>query len=637
MVFDNAVAIGRDTRIREVTAANLNLIFTHGYWYGNASQTLYRPLTTLSYLFNYAVLASGTNLVSYHWINFLVHAANTALVYLLVLLLLEEAPLAFAAAAIWSLHPILTESVTNIVGRADLLAAFGILAALLCYIQAVSAIGRRRFLWLAALALSAAIAIFSKENGIVVIPVLFLYDLVFRSGPSWRSRVPGYLAAALPVALFLTIRTAIFSGAFIDPIAFTDNPLVAAGFWTARLTAIQVFGRYLLLLVWPYRLSCDYSYNQIPLSGLTDWKTLVSLAAVIALAAAAIFFWRRSKPVCFLIAFSFAALLPTANLLFPIGTIMAERFLYLPAIAIAVCGVLTWRAAGKRWTPVRSSGSILLALVLTALAIRTWARNSDWADNLSLWSNDVQSAPASYKTHGNLAAALEFHHDREASAQEAERSLAILASLPDSRKPAAPYAAAARAWREMGDATADPAQKSAWYRKALDTALTGRRIDREQSRLLHREAGSETVYLELGRLYQRLSQPHEALEALEYGRRFAHDGAISEELATLYQSKGEWNRAAISYMESLAMNPDNPSIPVKLAELYRRMDPAGCALANGALNLNCPLVHTHLCTSARNLGQLYRSQHRTLEAETVESQAIRNFGCSAGSASSLHE
>src|SRR5579862_9061405 len=99
---------------------------------------LYRPFTTLSYLFNYAVLGSRTDPASYHWINFAVHALNIALVYLLGLLLLEEVPLAFAVAALWALHPVLTESVTNIVGRADLLAAFGVLTGLLCYARAVS-------------------------------------------------------------------------------------------------------------------------------------------------------------------------------------------------------------------------------------------------------------------------------------------------------------------------------------------------------------------------------------------------------------------------------------------------------------------------------------------------------------------
>ena len=112
---------------------------------------------------------------------------------------------------------------------------------------------------------------------------------------------------------------------------------MGAGFWTARLTAVKVIGKYLWLLLWPSRLSCDYSYNQIPLFTWGDWKALAAVAACVALAAVAIVCYRRSKPVFFFIAFFFAALAPTSNLAILIGTIMAERFLYLPSIGFAGC------------------------------------------------------------------------------------------------------------------------------------------------------------------------------------------------------------------------------------------------------------------------------------------------------------
>src|ERR1700682_4163590 len=57
--LDNNLLILQDTRIRAATSGNIDLILGQDYWYGNAASTLYRPLTTLSYLFNYAVLGSG--------------------------------------------------------------------------------------------------------------------------------------------------------------------------------------------------------------------------------------------------------------------------------------------------------------------------------------------------------------------------------------------------------------------------------------------------------------------------------------------------------------------------------------------------------------------------------------------------
>src|SRR6202167_2851287 len=124
-VYDNESAILVDARVHEANLYNVHRIFTEGYWVNQPSTDLYRPVTTLSYLLNYAILGNGSNPAGYHWVNLVLHAANVSLVYALGILIFgETAPgLALALAAIWGLHPLLTEGVTNIVGRAELLAA----------------------------------------------------------------------------------------------------------------------------------------------------------------------------------------------------------------------------------------------------------------------------------------------------------------------------------------------------------------------------------------------------------------------------------------------------------------------------------------------------------------------------------
>src|SRR5437868_11793088 len=96
-VFDNSILM-QDTRIKALTPENINLILTQEYWYNWSLTGLYRPLTTFSYLFNYAILGNGTHPAGYHWINFGLHAVNIALVYALGLLLLGEIAPAFAMA-----------------------------------------------------------------------------------------------------------------------------------------------------------------------------------------------------------------------------------------------------------------------------------------------------------------------------------------------------------------------------------------------------------------------------------------------------------------------------------------------------------------------------------------------------------
>src|SRR5262245_39609439 len=81
--LDNKGLLLEDPRIRQATAENLGLILHHTYWWPRGEAGLYRPFTTLSYLFNYAILGNADQPVGYHWINFLLHFGNVLLVYAL--------------------------------------------------------------------------------------------------------------------------------------------------------------------------------------------------------------------------------------------------------------------------------------------------------------------------------------------------------------------------------------------------------------------------------------------------------------------------------------------------------------------------------------------------------------------------
>ena len=105
--FDNQAAILGDSRIQSVTAANIQQILTQDYW-PHQPAGLYRPLVTLSYLFNYAVLGSGPRPAGYHLVNLALHALNATLVYILGLLLFRNRWCAGAMAALWAVHPVLT-------------------------------------------------------------------------------------------------------------------------------------------------------------------------------------------------------------------------------------------------------------------------------------------------------------------------------------------------------------------------------------------------------------------------------------------------------------------------------------------------------------------------------------------------
>jgi len=402
-VYDNESAILQDARVHEANLDNAHRILSEGYWVNQPTTDLYRPVTTFSYLLNYAILGNGANPAGYHWVNLILHATNVSLVYALGILIFGGPLPGLALAAIWGLHPLLTEGVTNIVGRADLLVAFGILMGLLCHIRATAAAGWRKASWLIALALSLTIGLFSKETGVVLPAVMLAHDLIWSERSVWTRRIPSYAVLALPFIAFFVMRSQLHMHLEVP---FQKNPLVSAAFWPARMTAFQVIGRYLWLYVWPARLSADYSYNSVP---MFHWSlACIVLALCVAALALAVRLRRENKSVCFFVLFFFITLAPTSNLFILIGSAMSERFMYLPAIGLTGCVVGLICVLFRRY-PQRIPGTVLWAaagILCLALGARTYVRNFDWYDEATLWTSVTEVNPHDALAHLNLGSAL---------------------------------------------------------------------------------------------------------------------------------------------------------------------------------------------------------------------------------------
>ncbi|MGH9868357.1 MAG: hypothetical protein ACREAA_09365, partial [Candidatus Polarisedimenticolia bacterium] len=175
-VFDDLDVIVRNPLVAGEQAGDLARTFSTHYWhhvrdYGN----LYRPLTILSYAANHAV--SGLEPWSYHAVNLALHALASALVVVLAVALGLPVGAAAAAGLLFAAHPVHTEAVAGVVGRAELLAACAVLGAWCLHLGGS---GIRRAL---GVGLLFALGLFSKENA-AVLPALLL------AGDAWRLGSP---------------------------------------------------------------------------------------------------------------------------------------------------------------------------------------------------------------------------------------------------------------------------------------------------------------------------------------------------------------------------------------------------------------------------------------------------------------
>jgi protein O-mannosyl-transferase len=669
-VMDNRMFLLLDNRVHRATAENLSLIVDHTYWWPAQESGLYRPVTTLSYLFNYAILGNADRPAGYHWINLLLHAGNVLLVFALARRLVRDFWPSFLIAAIWAVHPVLTESVTYIVGRADLLAGMTILGGLLLYLKSTESSGWHRWAWLAGLAAITAVGVFCKENAVAVLGVVALYEFTWwnkdAAGKQPDSLRMGCLAMAPAFLAMWWMRSKVLAGSAPALFPFVDNPIVAANFWTGRLTAIKVMAKYLGLLVWPARLSVDYSYAQIPLADgrLTDWLAWIVVAGV---SIAVALLYRRNKVAFFAAGFAFVTLLPTSNLVFPIGTIMAERFLYLPAVGLSICLTLALFSIARRLGAGALLPVALGLLIVAALGTRTWVRNADWKDDITFWSAAVRTSPLSFKTHTALALTMRASDlDFDRVLREDERGLAILDPLPDRLNNAEVYQRVATHYVQKGDRLRVPGpdgklfappESISDYERARSILLRDvsiRRAYREASdprlpntdedmnaylRLTQTGQGTPTLvdnevvaYLMLSQIDRRLGKWDEALRWARQSR--AAGPAVAEahlEVHDVLMAIGRRDEAIAALMEGILL-VSNPLLPGKLAEDYENSPrDAQCAVGYAGtvpqINPSCPIVRKEACAVSADVVGLVGKTRGSEAAARVKNQIGAAYGC----------
>ncbi len=423
-VFDDLDIIRDNVRIRSLS--NIPELFSTNYWGDRANQGLYRPLVLTTYALNYSF--GQLNTTGYTILNLALHAGVTMLLVLLIRNLGGTVLLAGVTGLFFAVHPVHTEAVTGFVGRAETLTAFLVLLALLLH-RRIPIVTHRRALTRAAAVLAFLLAMFTKENAITFIGVVAVMDWLLPTerrdshAGGFRARLrTDYVLYVAAIALYLTIRIAVL-GSIAGGVETTtpqDNPLVpttsptvmgniyGTDFVDSKLTAIAVLPEYTRLLLWPARLSCDYSIDQIPVvTSPVDPRFLAGLAILIAVSAGFVWLLRNQRLAAFGVAVMALTFVLSSNLVFAIGTICGERLIYLPSAGLALIAACTWerlaRSRGGRYRTV----AIGVLVVVTALAGgRTWARNVDWRGSRTLWESTVRAAPKSAKAHSNLGHAL---------------------------------------------------------------------------------------------------------------------------------------------------------------------------------------------------------------------------------------
>lgn len=407
--YDDKAIVRDNPRIR--APENLGEIFTTQYFGGErGTGTAYRPVLLLSYAVQWWI--HGGEPAAFHAVNVLVHGAATLLFARLLLTLGIAPPAALASALLFAVHPIHVEAVTSIVGRGETQAAALVLGYLLLGLRFTDRRGRR-WLSLSLALLLYGLAVLTKESAAAA-PALLLLCLVWRAdGGLWarlrdglRRGVPLYSGSVAILLGVLRVRTWVLGGplkAADSGIFELENPLAKLPTLVRAANACVLFFVYLGRLAFPLRLSSDESAWAIRPLGPRNVLFWLALLLLVALAAAALRGLRSRAPAALGFLFLGVAALPASNLLFPTGTIFAERLAYLPSAGFClIAGSWIVGQSRDQDAPGRARLFLLTAVVLL-LAARTVVRNTVWASDETLFTNMVRVSPESAKSHYDFA------------------------------------------------------------------------------------------------------------------------------------------------------------------------------------------------------------------------------------------
>jgi len=367
---------------------------------------LYRPITDATFRLNF--LVSGLNPKPFHLTNLLLHLLCVLAVFELVRLFTARALLSWVAAAWFAFHPVQVETVANISGRAEILAALFGFSAFFSFLKLSKSKGSSQVFWSGLSALLFLSATLSKESAFSFLFIIPLGSFCLR-GHWEKSQSKGSLCLLLAASISLTARILVLWPHFFhqNSVPFqAENPLAGPQItFTERLIfGLQILGRYLGLIVAPLRLSADYSLGSKDFYATfySAWGAFLIIVFVLWLLATYV---TRKKTYSFFGWWFPLSLILTCNIFFPIGTIMAERLAYLPSIG-AVAFLTCWTE--ERFLKVKVIKQLSAVIILASSAILTTERLPVWKNDLALFIQTAQDAPRSPKAAENLAK--EFYH-----------------------------------------------------------------------------------------------------------------------------------------------------------------------------------------------------------------------------------
>ncbi len=572
-----------------------------------------------------------------HLFNLLLYGLLCVIIYLMLLQMFnphrEQSNLkgyfiALAGALLYATHPIHTEAVANIKGRDEIMVLMGSVLAVYWVLRASFRPGKELFYYAGA-CLAFVFSIFSKENAVtflVIIPAALYFFT--------ETKIEKIVAVTLPFLIIVLgfwfgIRASVLGEAssiaggenapatelMNDPfLKIEGNRYVAFSGEERFSTVMYTWLEYIKLLIYPHPLTNDYYPKHI--RGEEDLiptfqmgQVLFSILLHLALGILIVLGTLKKRPYAFFILFYLATFSVVSNLIFSIGSNMAERFMFLPSVgfsALCAMGLYELIQRAKKKKDINSAMKLpvmILGVVCVLYSVKTFARNFAWVDDYVLFTTDIVNSPNSAKLNNAVSGVLQDKANHTNILTEKKELL--IDALEKSLKATRLHPTYNNAWLLRGNAnvmlgniaeaegsnSTDPSTQNTFYLKALEYFNNGVAAYKEVTRLRpdHPDVkrNFSVVYRDRGKLLgQRLNRLDESIASIENSLKYSiKDFECFRLLGVAYGMRGiffqqnnqpqtgiESHYKAINYFEqALEMNPKSVPILFNMEMAYRHL------------------------------------------------------------------
>ncbi len=451
-VQDDFVVIKTAPDMGSVSA--LGAVFTRPYYFMNegGGSGAYRPITSLSFYLN--TLLTGKEPWGFRLVNILLYAGVCVLVFEL-LKKYTTTKMAFWGTIVFTVLPIHTEAVNNIVGRAEILSLGLFLLAVLAQMRSRWELSAILFL----------LALLTKEIAIVGLPILICILIWGRENKDTKRGVVFFYI--LVTGCYLILRTMVLGNESMgNEATIVENPLKFLPTNQRVMNAFSLVPFGVGKMIFPWHLSYDYSFSQIKLA--TSWfdiRVLLGISMSLLSIGSLLTKLRKNKLWIMGQALFWGSLMVTGNFLFAVGTIFGERLwfwtslgmvlmitslfpfrsnsllatdnLSLPAsdnhldsrLEFPLRGTKQFKSA-KRGTKNKNFKEQFLVIIIMMLAGRSFVRNLDWLSQERLFIHDANYVTGSVMAQTNKAAMLLINNDFEGGNLALEKAEKIYPNYP---------------------------------------------------------------------------------------------------------------------------------------------------------------------------------------------------------------